>query len=52
MKSKGLVGTLGVHINLANSGCVHSASSVCVTTKDGNLCSETQELLVAQVESH
>jgi hypothetical protein len=28
MKSKGFVGTLGVHTNLANSGCVHKASSV------------------------
>jgi hypothetical protein len=28
MKSKGFVGTLGVHTNLANSGCVRSTSSV------------------------
>ena len=28
IKSKGFVGTLGVHTNLANSGCVHSMSSV------------------------
>jgi hypothetical protein len=28
MKSKGLVGTLGVHMNLANSSCVCSASSI------------------------
>ena len=28
MKSKGFVGTLGVHMNLANSGCVCRASSV------------------------
>jgi hypothetical protein len=28
IKSKGFVGTLGVHTNLASSGCVHSASSV------------------------
>jgi hypothetical protein len=28
MKSKGLVGTLGVHTNLASSGCIHSASSI------------------------
>ena len=28
MKSKGFVGTLGVHTNLASSGCVHKASSV------------------------
>jgi hypothetical protein len=28
IKSKGFVGTLGVHMNLASSGCVHSASSV------------------------
>jgi hypothetical protein len=30
IKSKGLVGTLGVHTNLASLGCVRSASSVCV----------------------
>jgi hypothetical protein len=30
MKSKGFVGTLGVHTNLASSGCVRRASSVCV----------------------
>ena len=28
MKSKGFVGTLGVHTNLANLGCVRNASSV------------------------
>jgi len=28
MKSKGFVGTLGVHTNLASSGCVHRASFV------------------------
>ena len=28
MKSKGFVGTLGVHTNLASSGCVRRASSV------------------------
>jgi hypothetical protein len=28
MKLKGLVGTLGVHTNLASSGCVRNASSV------------------------
>jgi hypothetical protein len=28
MKSKGFVGTLGVHMNLASSGCVHNTSSV------------------------
>jgi hypothetical protein len=28
MKSKGFVGTLGIHMNLANSGCVFSVSSV------------------------
>ena len=28
MKLKGFVGTLGVHMNLANSGCIHSASSI------------------------
>jgi hypothetical protein len=28
MKSKGFVGTLGVHMNLASSGCVCRASSV------------------------
>ena len=28
IKSKGFVGTLGVHINLANSGCVRSMSSI------------------------
>jgi hypothetical protein len=28
MKSKGFVGTLGVHTNLASSGCVCSASSI------------------------
>jgi hypothetical protein len=28
MKSKGFVGTLGVHMNLASSGCVRRASSV------------------------
>jgi hypothetical protein len=28
MKLKGFVGTLGVHTNLASSGCVHNASSV------------------------
>ena len=28
MKSKGFVGTLGVHTNLANSGCIHKVSSV------------------------
>jgi hypothetical protein len=36
IKSKGFVGTLGVYTNLASSGCVHNASSVCVvllTTK-------------------
>ena len=30
MKSKGFVGTLGIHTNLTNSGCVRRASSVCV----------------------
>jgi hypothetical protein len=30
MKSKGFVGTLGVHTNLASSGCVCNASSVCM----------------------
>ena len=28
MKSKGFVGTLGVHMNLASSGCVRNASSI------------------------
>jgi hypothetical protein len=28
MKSKGFVGTLGIHTNRASSGCVHNASSV------------------------
>ena len=28
IKSKGFVGTLGVHTNLASSGCVRKASSV------------------------
>jgi hypothetical protein len=28
MKSKGFVGTLGVHTNLANSGCVRRVSSI------------------------
>ena len=28
MKSKGFVGTLGVHMNLASLGCVRRASSV------------------------
>ena len=28
IKSKGFVGTLGVHTNLASSGCVCNASSV------------------------
>ena len=28
MKLKGFVETLGVYTNLANSGCVHSASSI------------------------
>jgi hypothetical protein len=28
MKSKGFIGTLGVYMNLANSGCVCSVSSV------------------------
>jgi hypothetical protein len=28
MKSKGFVGTLGIHTNLANSGCVRRVSSV------------------------
>jgi hypothetical protein len=28
MKSKGLVGTLGIYTNLAGSGCVHNVSSV------------------------
>jgi hypothetical protein len=28
IKSKGFVGTLGIHTNLASSGCVRSASSV------------------------
>ena len=28
MKLKGFVGTLGVHMNLASSGCVRNASSV------------------------
>jgi len=28
MKSKGFVGTLGVHMNLANSGCLHNVSSI------------------------
>jgi hypothetical protein len=30
IKSKGFVGTLGVHMNLASSGRIHSASSVCM----------------------
>ena len=30
IKSKGFVGTLGVHTNLASSGRVRKASSVCV----------------------
>jgi hypothetical protein len=29
-KSKGFVGTLGVHTNRASSGCIHNASSICV----------------------
>jgi hypothetical protein len=28
IKSKGFVGTLGIHTNLASSGCVHRASSI------------------------
>ena len=28
IKSKGFVGTLGIHTNLANSGCVRRVSSV------------------------
>ena len=28
IKSKGFIGTLGVHTNLASLGCVHRASSV------------------------
>ena len=28
IKSKGFVGTLGVHTNLASSGCVRRASSI------------------------
>jgi len=28
IKSKGFVGTLGVHMNLANSGCIHNVSSI------------------------
>jgi hypothetical protein len=28
MKSKGFVGTLGIHTNLASSGCVHNVSSI------------------------
>ena len=28
--SKGFVGTLGIHTNLASAGCVRSVSSVCV----------------------
>jgi len=28
MKSKGFIGTLGIYMNLANSGCVCSVSSV------------------------
>jgi hypothetical protein len=28
MKSKGFVGTLGVYMNLASSGCVRSVSSI------------------------
>ena len=28
IKSKGFIGTLGVHTNLASSGCVRNASSV------------------------
>jgi len=28
MKSKGFVGTLGVHTNLASSSCVRNASSI------------------------
>jgi hypothetical protein len=28
MKSKGFVGTFGVHTNLASSGCVHNTSSI------------------------
>jgi hypothetical protein len=30
IKSKGFVGTLGIHVNLASSGCVRNTSSVCV----------------------
>jgi hypothetical protein len=30
IKSKGLVGTLGIYTNLASSGCVRNASSICV----------------------
>jgi len=28
IKSKGFIGTLGIHTNLASSGCVRKASSV------------------------
>jgi hypothetical protein len=28
MKLKGFVGTLGVHTNLASSGCIHNTSSI------------------------
>jgi hypothetical protein len=30
MKLKGFVETLGIHTNLASSGCVRNTSSVCV----------------------
>jgi hypothetical protein len=30
MKSKGFVGTLGIHTNLASSSCVRNASSICM----------------------
>jgi hypothetical protein len=28
IKLKGFVGTLGIHMNLASSGCVHNVSSI------------------------
>jgi len=30
IKLKGFVGTLGIHMNLASSGCVCNASSICM----------------------
>ena len=37
---------------VAVAAAVSVAATVAVTAKDGNPCSETQELLVTQVESH